>query len=325
MDRIERIYKIEQMLARHRVTTRADLLDALGVSLATFKRDLEYMRDRLNAPIIWDAELRGYRYNDATQVGPRFQLPGLWFSEQELHALATMQYLLGSIDKDGPIGRQLEPLMGRLTAIIGQDSVDTAEIKKRVKLLSTSARRNDLAHFKSVGSALVKRQRLEIAYGARQSRQTDARRIVSPQRLIHYRDNWYLGAWCHRSNDIRTFSLDAILDCIVLDAKAKPVAESTLKKYYDTGYGIFGGASRSWAKLRFTPLAARYVEGEVWHPEQRGGFDPTGHYLMEVPFSHPTELIMDIMRHGPDVEVLGPAALRRAVAERAREVAALYG
>ena len=347
MDRIERIYKIEQMLSQRRSTPRDDILEALGVSLATFKRDLEYMRDRFNAPIKWDPELRGYRYEDAVQVGPKFQLPGLWFSEQELHALATLQYLLGSIDKGGPIGKQLEPLMGRLNSIIGHDDNSTAEIKKRVKLVSTSARKNDLAHFKHVGSALVKRLRLNMLYGTRHNAKptsgadkTDAEqqstennsagnqsageRIVSPQRLIHYRDNWYLGAWCHRANDIRTFSLDAIIECSVLETPAKKIAESTLAKYYDGGYGIFGGTGQSWAVLHFNPSSARYVAVEQWHPEQKGKFLRNGYYQLKVPFSNATELTMDIMRHGPDVEVQAPASLRKAVAARVAETLAVY-
>lgn len=318
------------MLSQRRATPRDDILEALGVSLATFKRDLEYLRDRFNAPIIWDSELRGYRYEDAVQIGPKFQLPGLWFSEQELHALATMQYLLGSIDKGGPIGKQLEPLMGRLNSIIGQDNDNTAEIKKRVRLISTSARKNDLTHFKHVGSALVKRQRLEMEYGTRHrttgttanaaidgtTAECDNKRIVSPQRLIHYRDNWYLGAWCHRANDIRTFSLDAIANCTILETPAKNIADSTLAKYYDGGYGIFGGTRQTWAKLKFNPTSARYVAVERWHPEQKGKFIKGGYYQLEVPYANATELIMDIMRHGPDVEVQAPASLRKAVTER---------
>ena len=60
MSRIERIYQIEQILTARRSATREQLLEALGVSRATLKRDLQYLRDRLNAPIEWDSELRAY-------------------------------------------------------------------------------------------------------------------------------------------------------------------------------------------------------------------------------------------------------------------------
>lgn len=62
MNRLERFYRIDQLLQEYKVVSREQFLDNLEVSLATFKRDLEYMRDRFNAPVIWDADLRAYRY-----------------------------------------------------------------------------------------------------------------------------------------------------------------------------------------------------------------------------------------------------------------------
>ena len=60
MDRLERFYKIDALLQERTVVPRDDFLRELEVSLATFKRDLEYMRDRFRAPVVWDADLRGY-------------------------------------------------------------------------------------------------------------------------------------------------------------------------------------------------------------------------------------------------------------------------
>ena len=59
MNRTERFYKIEQLLNERKVVPVDVLLAELGVSLTTFKRDLEYLRERLYAPIEWDRELRG--------------------------------------------------------------------------------------------------------------------------------------------------------------------------------------------------------------------------------------------------------------------------
>lgn len=299
-------------------------MEELGVSLATFKRDLEFMRDRFNAPIIWDSETRGYRWGDGAAVGPKFQLPGLWFNEQELLALSTMQYLLSSIAKDGLIAQQLEPLMERLNSILGQDDVTSTEIRKRVQLLSTTTRKNDLVHFKTVGSALVNRKRIEIAYGARGSDNQTTDRVLSPQRLIHYRNNWYLSAWCHTVDDLRTFSLDAIAECEVLDVAAKDISDKKLVAYHDNGYGIFGGAKRYWAKLKFNANAARYVDGEIWHVEQRSRYDRAGNYHLEVPYSSAQELVMDVLRHGAEVEVLGSSGLRQEIKNRVDGMSALY-
>ena len=324
MSRIERIYQIEQILTARRSATREQLLEALGVSRATLKRDLQYLRDRLNAPIEWDSELRGYRFAEQSGVGPKYQLPGLWFNEQELLALATMQHLLSSIAQDGPISKQLAPLMERLSTIVGHDGLEMSEIQSRVKLLTTGQRKDDLKHFKLIGAALVKRRRLKISYVARYSDKNSLNRELSPQRLIHYRNNWYLGAWCHQSEDIRTFSMDVITDCIQLETKAKKISEKRLNEYYDNGYGIYAGVDCKWAKLRFSSEAARYVAHEIWHTDQRSRTQQNGSYLLEVPYVMPQELIMDVLRHGAEVEVLGPAELRDEVKRRVQKMAGLY-
>lgn len=321
---MERIYKLDGLLAGGRSRTLEDLLQALEISRATFKRDLRFMKDRLNAPIVWDRESRGYRMGAYGGAGRRFELPGLWFNQKELLALATMQQLLGSMDKGGPIASQLNPLMDRINLALGHEEEEARELSKRVRLISTTNRLNDLAYFEVIGSALVKRKRLEIEYHARGSSQALTHRIVSPQRLIHYRTNWYVGAWCHLKDGLRTFSLDLIESCVVLDKKAKAVTEKAMAEYYDTGYGIYGGERRQWAALKFNSHAARYVEDEVWHPEQRSKTDKHGNYILEVPYVHNNELIMDVLRHGPQVEVLRPVSLRKELSERVTEMAALY-
>ena len=214
--------------------------------------------------------------------------------------------------------------MDRINHRLGHEKEEARELSKRVKLISTTSRMNDLAHFEVVGSALVKRKRLDIEYEARGSSRSISQRVVSPQRFIHYRSNWYLGAWCHKSNDIRTFSLDSIVTCVLVEKRAKTLSAKDLAAYYDTGYGIFGGKQRKWAKLRFSLESARYVEEEVWHSEQRSGYDADGSYLLEVPYVQPDELIMDLLRHGSDVEVLGPDSLRDEINRRIEAMASLY-
>jgi predicted DNA-binding transcriptional regulator YafY len=324
MNQMDRIYKLDSLLANGRSRSLEFLLSELEISRATFKRDVRFMKDRFNAPIFWDRETRGYRMMADGTVGPRYELPGLWFNQKELLALATMQQLLSSIDKGGPIASQLQPLMDRINLKLGHEKEEARELAQRVKLISTSSRLNDLDHFEVVGSALVRRKRLNIEYEARGSSQSASERVVSPQRLIHYRSNWYLGAWCHRSNGIRTFSLDSIESCVVLDKNAIPVSEKALEAYYGTGYGIFGGENRQWAKLKFNANAARYVEDEIWHPDQRSSESEDGSYLLDVPYVFSNELIMDVLRHGPDVEVLGPESLRKEVKARVRQMGGLY-
>ena len=322
MDRTERFYKIQQLLREQGVVSFAALLESLQVSRATVKRDLEYLRNRLNAPIEWHRESGGYRLAPPEDGAAQYELPGLWFNASEVHALLTMQHLLARIEP-GILAPQLAPLGERLCRLLGSADHSVEEIRKRVRILGIASRGLAPGNFAVVGSALLRRKRLHLEYYVR-ARDELTQREVSPQRLVHYRDNWYLDAWCHRRQDLRSFAVDAIRRAEILDRKAREVPESTLNKVLGSGYGIFSGRRVHWGKLRFTPERARWVAVEEWHPRQRGSFHEDGSYVLEVPYSDDRELIMDILRHGPEVEVLGPIALRNAVRKRLAATLARY-
>ncbi|MDP2135978.1 MAG: DeoR family transcriptional regulator, partial [Sulfuritalea sp.] len=111
MDRTERFYKIDQMIHDRTLVPLVDLMAALEVSRATLKRDLEYMRNRLNAPIVWDRDAGGYRFDTPhADGGAQYELPGLWFNSGEVHALLTMQHLLTDLDPGGILTPHIQPL-----------------------------------------------------------------------------------------------------------------------------------------------------------------------------------------------------------------------
>ena len=324
MDRTERFYKINQQLDNGHCVSFEKLREACEVSRATLQRDLEYMRTRLNAPILYDRERNGYRLSRETpQVGAQYELPGLWFNSQEIHALLTMQHLLANLDPGGLLAQHIEPLQLRLNTLLGAAEDAVSDIRHRVLVVGTGKRTLKLAHFERVGSALLRRKRLQINYYARSTGETTARE-VSPLRLVHYRENWYLDAWCHMRNDLRNFAVDSILDVDVLERRARDIARRTVESVLGPGYGIFAGNAVATAQLRFTPERARWVGAESWHPHQRGEYEPDGSYLLRVPYADDRELIMDILRYGADCEVLGPPALRKAVARELRKATARY-
>ena len=324
MSSMERIYQIDQILAGRQFVPRKELQERLGVSWATLKRDLNYLKDRLNAPIIHDRDLGGYRFDkDEKRVGPQYELPGLWFSAEEIHALLTMQHLLSNLDTGGLLGPQIKPLLARLTGLLGTADNPAEEVQRRIRIQTVGAREFHLDHFQSVGSALLRRKRLVIRYHARGKDETTERE-VSPQRLVHYRDNWYLDAWCHMRDELRNFSVDAIEHAEILDRRAKDVSEKRLDEVLGSGYGIFSGDNVSWAILRFSSERARWVASERWHPKQEAMLRKDGSFELKVPYTDDRELIMDIMKYGGDCEVIAPKALRERVTAELKRAQGIY-
>lgn len=324
MDRTERFYKIKELLRQRKVVSFAVLQAELEVSRSTLKRDMEYLSTRLNNPIEWSRSAGGYQLvPNADACDASHELPGLWFSESEIHALLTMQHLLTNLDTGGLLTPHIAPLMERLNALLGDAGAEAIQLRRRVRIVGLAHRTVVLQHFQCVGTALVQRKRLHIAYAARGTGQTSTRE-VSPLRLVHYRENWYLDAWCHLRQELRNFALDAIVTARLLDTPAREMDDAKLDAVSGPSYGIFSGGAVRWARLLFTAERARWVAQERWHPKQDGQVQADGSYLLRIPYSDHRELIMDILKHGAHCEVLGPKSLRGVVADEVTKMGEKY-
>jgi predicted DNA-binding transcriptional regulator YafY len=322
MSDMERLHRIKYMIQARKSVPKQAFLDELEISDATFKRDLEYLRSRMNASIVYDRYSGGYRFENP-QDAEKTELPGLWFTEKEATALVLMQHLLSSLDQGGLIGPHIEPLTAIIDGILGQSETTAKELRKRIKVLGMGSRKNSIEHFAEIGAALLKRNRLDVTYYSKGKDET-TQRVISPQRLIFYRENWYLDAYCHLRKELRSFAVDGIRKAVLTNETADEISEKQAQAHFAESYGIFSGKATQRAKLRFTPEHARWVATEKWHGQQVGSFDKEGFYILEFDYNQDPELIMDILKHGSGVEVLGPASLKSKVKAELEKTIANY-
>jgi len=321
MSKVERLYHLHNILNQRRTPiSRQDLMERLECSQATLYRLIAELRDFLGAPIEQDAQTRGFYYDRSYQQA--FDLPGIWISPGELQALLTARQVLSNV-QPGLLEGELTSLQGRISALLRQKGIEAESGESRIHIQHAAGRAVPARMFQDVLGTLIRRQRLRIRYHGRR-RDEVSERIVSPQRLTQYRNSWYLDAWCHRAEGLRSFALERIREQSVVDEPALEVRASELSAHFDRSYGIFSGPAEHTAELRFTPEMSRWVAEEVWHADQQGGFDQRGCWRLKVPFGNPRELVMDILRYGPDVEVMAPDFLRHLVAEAATKTAAQY-
>ena len=321
MNSFHRIYQLHRILASHRLpVSRKVLEERLECSRATILRTIETLRNTFNAPLEYDRERNGYYYDN--QDGSAFELPGVWFDADELYALLTAQQLLEQI-QPGLLGAQLKPIKGRLEKILAAQNLGNREIANRIRILSMMGRNKTVRYFQQVASALLQRQQLDMIYYTR-SNGGQTSRTVSPQRLTHYRDNWYLDAWCHKREALRSFALECIKKAAPIELAARDIAEAELDEHFASSYGIFAGKANHIAVLHFTAERARWVADEQWHPQQQGTFLPDGRYELRIPYANETELVMDILKHGAAVEVIAPESLRQSIVKKLHEMQKIY-
>lgn len=306
---IERMTKIVRFIHKRNSVSMAFLKEELEVSEASIRRDIEFLRDRLGCPLEWDRSLRGYVIRDELAEGGRFELPGVWFDSSEVFALLTMLHLVDGV-QPGLLEEHIGPLRARLRSMLAEGAKSAKSLEHKLKLIHFAPRKVEPKHFQLVASALLESKRLNLQYWNR-GRKEQTARIISPQQLVHYRENWVLDAWCHTRNALRTFALDAIESVRVLDEVAVEVSHEAMQEHFRSGYGIFAGSAKHIARLKFTSERAQWVDKERWHHEQKSYYLEDHSYVLEVPYSNDQELVMDLLRHSPEVEVLEPQELRQ--------------
>ncbi len=322
MSRRERLYHLHDILRQRRTPiTRQQLMEALGCSQATLYRLIAELRDQLGAPLEQDDEGRGFFYD--RQLAGHFELPGLWISPDELQALLTARHVLGNV-QPGLLEDELDGVQQRINQLLDRQGLDLSAQPERIQIRKDAGRPVPGDLFETVLKALFRRQRVRLTYHGRR-RDDLTEREVSPQRLIAYRDRWYLAAWCHQAEGLRSFALERIRGMAMLDSDSLDLPAEEISEHFDQAFGIFSGPVRETAVLRFKAEAARWAAEEAWHPEQQSEWLEDGRWELRLPIGHQRELIMSILSYGADIEVVQPTSLRAGVIEAIGAMQAVYG
>lgn len=335
MDGFDRIYDLHKILSKRTTPIPlADILSQMECSRATFNRVKRHMTDFLGAPIAYDRELGGYYYQvkgkaeinkeGEIQEDGHYELPGIWLNQEELHALVLIHGLLADIGS-GLLRNQLAPVKRRFEELLAQSAINPCALADKVRMVGATYRPVRHDQFVKIANSLFSEQSLHIHYASRVDGST-TQRDISPQRLVHYRGNWYLDGWCHLRKGLRTFALECIKQCGPGTAEFKKMTSAELDKHFLPTYGIFSAEQKAEATLLFAPAIARRVQDEEWHPQQSLQLRDDGCLEMRLPFNPqtPQELIKDILSYGDEVQVLAPQQLRQQIAAKLRRACVHY-
>lgn len=315
MEQIERVIRLHNLLSQARYPIARKLLEEkLSCSQKTVRRDIDFLRDRLGAPLEYDKENNGwfYRPNEAAL----YELPGLWLNEQEIHALLTIKQLLTSFDPD-LLQEEMAPFEKRIRTILEKttDLSSNEDIGQYIQLLSSAKRKQQYKHYQAIASATISKKQIYITYYGR-GKNKRSKRTLSPQQLVHYKDNWYLSAWCHEKEAMRIFSLDKIETLKLLTEPSKKLVKNSIQDFISSSFGIFSGTANEHAILEFNEESSRWVADEIWHPEQQGEWLDNECYQLTIPYSNMIELAGEILRHGEDIIVKSPDTLKNYIKKR---------
>lgn len=312
MAQIDRIHELLALFSARRYPIKFnDLLALVDYSEATLKRYLRRIRN-LGVPIRYDIHTGGYVLDKSDDAA--LQIPGLWFNVSELHSLLTIHELIDQLDP-GLLKLELLPLRQRIEHRLAAGGIKTGELSRRIQLLGVGIRLCCPLTFRATATALMERKRLKLNYHSRSDNKISTRQ-VAPQRLLYYRGNWYLAAYCHTRRALRLLALERMSAIVPQDGECLEIDDEQLRDFCTSSFGIFAGRPQQQAVLVFTKESARWVAEERWHPDQQSRWLDDGSFELCLPYADQRELVMEILRHGPEVRVVSPPELQQAVRER---------
>ncbi len=309
MDHFDQVHQIYLMLKNsHFPVSKKTLQEKLEVSAGTVKNRIAELRHRYDAPIKYSHQHNGYYFEN-----DKYELKGVWFSQNELFALLTVEHQLETLEP-GLISEQLKQFKQKAIKLM-QQQIPESQLQQRLRILSIHNKQLDAEIFAAIAKATLLRKQLKIRH-QRHSDQFISDRIISPQRLVYYKANWYVDAFCHDKNQLRTFAIDAILTAQTLPQNAKEISEPQLEQITSSSYGIFAGDQIKHAHLVFSEPASHWVSREKWHSQQQGQWLDDGRYRLILPYQHDEELLMDVLRYGDKVVIEQPLELREKIRQK---------
>ena len=295
------------------------LAEKFEISQKTAQRDIEFMRDRIGAPLEYSHADRGYYYTDKG-----YELPPIWLNESELVAFILAKRLATAIPdrnlKDS-LNKFINKLSSRLSDKVGFNLDD---IQDKISLKNIEYYTVDESLFRKVVNALFTKRSLAIQYYSPHKDERTNRKII-PLHLLDYMGNWHLISFCKLKKGLRNFALSRIEECNYIDEKISlPTDLPPIKTYIRKTFGIFHGGQNQDVSLKFSPKASRAVKEQIWHKNQKIKELKDGSIILNVPVAYFTEIKREILKYGAEVEVLKPLRLKKEIIEEIKKMKKIY-
>ncbi len=313
----ERFIWFDHEVRQNRFPNASRLADQFEVSTKTAHRSIEYFRDRLGAPLVYDAISKGYCYDDAN-----FELPIVRLTDNEVLALLISRKLITEASA-GSLAEDLGAISKRLGALLSKHLPGNLHPEEAFSFRWRSVSPTDPLVFQNSASALLQNRLLTFCYYSPVSASCTMR-TVEPHHLVNYLGTWHLIAYCRLRNAWRDFVLGRISLCTVESESFVSRPAEQWQPYLADTFGIFQNREPFVVALRFSPVQSRWMRGVILHPMQEELLEDDGSLTVRFCACHEVEVLQELLQHGSQVELLEPLWLRERLIEELQKNLSRY-
>ena len=315
----ERFLWFHNQVKSDRYPNSRNLAETFELSQKTAQRDIEFIRDRMRAPLVYVPDKRGYAYADKA-----YELPGIWITGEELAGLFIASRLASTIPDRG----LKSSFRSFLQQVVSFCTLDTPfsldELTERISVKNIEYARVDAAIFQKIVDALFYKKALKIEYYSPHKDEA-TQRVIFPLHLLQYMGSWHVISHCLLRGELRDFALSRIRAIKPALERSKPEFPSdSIKEYIRKNFGLISKGTRIEVCLKFLPDIVPWISEQIWHPEQKQVAYPDGSLCLTFTVADLREVKREVLKYGAQVEVLSPAALRDEVRAEIEKMAGIY-
>ena len=286
----------------------------LEVGVRSIGRDIEFMRDRMSLPIVYDDVRHGFFYD-----GEVTAFPSLTISEGELFALAVaekalQQYRGTSFEK--PLMSALQKVSESLPDSI---SLNLSEWNESISFRTSAETVLNLGTFDKLAQATSRREQLEIQYRKPGAKAAE-KRIVDPYHLANINGEWFLFAYDQLRKAIRTFVPGRVVSIKKTGKTFEKDPQFSIREQLGSSFGVYSGKGKHKVVIRFDARVADYIREKKWHPSQKLRGLKNGDLELQMTLSSLVEVERWILQWGGAARVLAPKELRENIRAAARSI-----
>ncbi len=288
------------------------------VSSRTVKRDIDFMKCRLELPIEYDERRYGYFY-----ARPVDQFPGIRITEPELFALLVAQKAVAQYHGT-PFEQPLETAFRKLTAQLSADSEYTFHnLEQALSFRPLGPEDTDLKLFQRLNTALRERRVLRFEYRNLGAAKRQTRR-VEPCHVACVDNRWYLFAYDRARKAMRTFALSRMHGLQLTNTRFHPRAKFSPDEFLRGSFGVFAGKDDFEVVIEFDRWAADLLRGRRWHPSEEVMEFPRGGLRMRLRLNNIEEIERWVLSWGAHATVIRPLMLAKRIGQTAADLKQKY-
>ncbi len=315
---IERMMLIHKALQRGGFPNCSKLAAQLEVSSKTVSRDIDFMRDRMLLPIEYEASSHGYCYTREVE-----SLPTIDISEGELLALSIARKALDHY-KGTPFEQPLANALNKLSASLPDTiTANLSELSETISFKQGRLSNLDESTLKLAIKAALEKRVLKFQY-KKPNGSNPHSRTANPYHVTNYLGKWYLLAWDHKREAMRTFLLARASELELQTETFELPSDFSADDYLWSSFGIWSKSGEHAVAIRIRPGIVDYVSENIWHPTQKLEPQADGSLIIRFELGSLDEVAHWILSWGKQVEALEPPALRTLIRKQAQAVASLY-